>query len=173
MAKKTAKKETASKESKERKLDIFNEIFPAIDHRNMNLWSKLTDDQKKEFSPWLIQRWISGTDQTAELQEYFIQALNERVNINMNELSSKISGHPELLWMLLASCGLRKNYRRTFLPGPKSIKKDKIYQFLADLYPTLGNQELELIRSINDESDLYAIAESMNISRSDLNEIFK
>lgn len=166
-----ATKPKATKEKaapKERKLDIFQEVLPAVDRRNMDFWNKITDDQKKEFSPWLIQRWVSSSDGSTDIQEYFIQAINERVNINMKELKN----HPELSWMLLASCGIRRAYRRSWIGVSKGVKKDKIMIFLQELYPTAGEQELELIRSINDEAELHYLAESMNLNKSEIKEIF-
>jgi hypothetical protein len=165
MAKKPAAKDS---KPKERKLDIFQEVLPAVDRRNMDFWNKMTDEQKKEFSPWLIQRWVSSVDGSPEVQEYFIQAINERVNINMKELKN----HPELSWMLLASCGIRKAYRRSWIGASKGIKKDKISDFIAELYPSAGEQEIELMRVINNEEELKQVAEQMNLNRSEIKEVF-
>jgi hypothetical protein len=165
MAKKPAAKDT---KPKERKLDIFQEVLPAVDRRNMDFWNKMTDEQKKEFSPWLIQRWVSSSDGSDGVQEYFIQAINERVNINMKELKN----HPELSWMLLASCGIRKAYRRAWIGASKGVKKDKISDFIAELYPSAGEQEIELMRIINNEEELKQVAEQMNLNRSEIKEVF-
>ena len=166
MAKKPVKAKDES--PKERKLDMFREVLPAIDRRHMGFWNDLSDEQKKELSPWLIQRWASSAEGQSGWQEYFIQATNERVNMHMADLSK----HPELLWMLLASTGAKKNFRRSWLGASKRAKKDKIMEFLSELYPNVGEQELELLRSINDESELKQVAEQMNIKSSEIKEVF-
>ena len=154
--------------AKARKLDLFQEVFPALDKRNFDFWNSLKEEQRKELSPWLIQRWISSTDASTEWQEYFLQAVNERVNVSMKDLTA----HPELQWMLLASCGARKAFRRAWIGTAKAPKKDKIMQFLQELYPAAGEQELELLRALNNETELRDIAESMNIKKSELKEVF-
>jgi hypothetical protein len=163
--KKTTAKDTAPKE---RKLDIFREVLPAIDRRDMTFWSRMTDEQKKEFGPWLIQRWTASAEGSPGVQEYFVQAANERVNINMKELKD----HPELQWMLLASCGIKKAYRRSWIGAAKGVKKDRVSEFIAELYPSAGEQEIELMRIINDEQELKQIAEQMNLKRSEIKEVF-
>lgn len=166
-----ATKTKATKEKsapKERKLDIFQEVLPGIDRRNMDFWNGITDEQKKEFSPWLIQRWAASAEGSPGVQEYFIQAVNERSNINMKELKD----HPELQWKLLASCGIKKTYRRSWIGAAKGIKKDRVTEFIAELYPSAGEQEIELMRVINDESELKQIAEQMNLKRSEIKEVF-
>jgi hypothetical protein len=166
-----ATKPKATKEKaapKERKLDIFQEVLPGIDRRNMEFFGKLSDEQKKEFSPWLVQRWAASVEGSAGVQEYFIQAVNERSNINMKELKD----HPELQWMLLASCGIKKAYRRSWIGAAKGVKKDKITEFISELYPSAGEQEIELMRIINDESELKQIAEQMNLKKSEIKEVF-
>jgi broad specificity phosphatase PhoE len=168
MVKKTTKTKEKDTAPKERKLDMFREVIPAIDRRNMNFWTDLSDEQKKELSPWLVQRWASSAEAQAEWQEYFIQATNERVNMHMADLSK----HPELLWMLLASTGAKKGFRRSWLGASKRAKKDHIMEFLGELYPNAGEQELELLREINDEAELKQIAEQMNLKTSEIKEVF-
>lgn len=155
--------------SKERKLDMFREVLPAIDARDMSFWDKMTDEQKKEFSPWLVQRWVSCVEGPGNLQEYFIQAINERANISMNDLKQ----HSELQWKLLASCGIKKRtYKRNWIGASKGVKKDRISAFIADLYPSAGKQEIELMRMINDEEELKQIAEQMNFTKAEIKEVF-
>jgi len=166
-AKKTTKpKETTA--TKERKLDLFREVLPALDRRNLGWYGTLSDEQKKEYSPWLLQRYATAVENNPDAHEYFIQAFNERSNKHMNDLKN----HPELLWMLQASCGVGRNYRRSWLGAGKRVPKDRVTEFISELYPAAGEEEIDLMRAINDEKDLREIAEQMNFKRSEIKEVF-
>jgi len=168
MATKKTKAKTTEPATKERKLDLFQEVLPAITRRDFGFYNSMTEEQKKEFSPWLVQRWCTGADDPG-WHEYFIQATNERTNLHMGDL---VKEHKELLWMLLASTGTRKNVRRTFPGAPKGNKKDQVRLFLEDLYPLAGEQEIDVLRAVNDEGELREVAEKMNIKRSEIKDMF-
>ena len=43
----------------ERNLDIFW-VLNQLDSKNFELWDQLTEDQRKEVSPFVILRWLTG-----------------------------------------------------------------------------------------------------------------
>lgn len=169
MATKKTKTKPQDSAPKERKLDLFREVLPAISQRNLGFYEGLSEEQKKEFSPWLVQRWCTGIENNPDWQAYSIQAVNERTNINMGALTKE---HKELLWMLLASTGVRKTFRHVFPGSPKGAVKDQIRHFIEQIYPLAGEQEIDVLRAIHGEDELKEVAEKMNIKRSDIKDIF-
>lgn len=61
------------------KLDIINEMAQ-LDLRNRQFYDELTDEERKKFSTYLMLRWGSVVNGIPELQQYYLQAMNERVN---------------------------------------------------------------------------------------------
>src|SRR3546814_9494510 len=56
-----------------------------------------SDLEKKAFSPLVIMRWISGVKGSREINEYYLQMVNEMINQNLWD--SCLSKHPELLYI--------------------------------------------------------------------------
>ena len=56
----------------------------------------------------------------------------------------EVSKHPELQWLLLSACGVGKIQFHPYLKPPNARKKkDKISNFLSDIYPHIKNDEIE------------------------------
>ena len=83
-------------------LDIKRELS-AVDLRNYEFYDKLTPEEKKEFSPYILMRYVSNVDGDRDLQEWFIERTNELVNKDHWTLSKN---HKALLWKLFAGCGI-------------------------------------------------------------------
>jgi hypothetical protein len=92
-----------------------------------------------------------------ELASYYLMATNQRVNSNYFSLSK----HPKLVWQLLCtvSPGMGKQFHQWV--GNKKKKKDKsneIRKTLAEMYPNMKNDELDLMTSITTTKELKAHA---------------
>jgi muramidase (phage lysozyme) len=74
------------------KLDIF-EVLNNISSNNFEYLNTLTDDQLKEFRPFLIQQWLKGATTN---KDYHILLTNEFCN----QYIFKLSKHPKLLYKL-------------------------------------------------------------------------
>jgi len=61
------------------KLDIGNEMRQ-LDRKNRNFYDELTDEERKKFSNYLMIRWGSSVNGSADLQEFYVIATNERLN---------------------------------------------------------------------------------------------
>jgi hypothetical protein len=134
----------AKKEKKQRTLDIFNQVLPAVDTRQKDFYSNLTEEQQKEFSPWLVQRYVSSVNHTnQEWIEHYLIMTNEIVNINF----SVIKDH-DMLWKLLCIVGIGKslgNYGHPFIPPPAGPKKSNAFKaWLHEQYNHLSEQEIDL-----------------------------
>lgn len=108
-----------------RALDIFR-VLGAADKKQADFYAKLTDDERKEFQPFLVTRWMSGTPNPSQ-----VCLLNEFVNPYAFSLTS----HKQLLWQLLTICTSGKSQRYVWnkLPSkretgrPNAVKAVKEY----------------------------------------------
>lgn len=73
------------------KLDIFK-LIDRLQRKDINFFSSLSEEEKKGFQPVVVQRWISGTNNSNQ-----IIAINEFLNRYVFSLSK----HPELLYYLM------------------------------------------------------------------------
>jgi hypothetical protein len=161
----TKKKEPASAKYQ---LPI-EQVMAAIDLRKGDYYSKLDDDGRKALSTFMAQRWASQVQGTREVQEEYLLNVNDYSNI---DYIATTSAHEELRWRALAIVGLGSKLRHEFIP-PKAQKKDKLSAWLIEQFPHLGDEEIELFRSLNGQDVLQDIAVAQNMGNKDLKELFK
>lgn len=125
---------------KEHKLDIWA-VLKAADQGDLNFYSNLSDDQKKEFIPYVLMRWMSAVNNTA-LSEHYITTTNSFINIGFWELVN----HPELQWKLFAACGAGITQRHAWIPNSKKTSTSKLNRLLCEFNPSLNDTELHLIK---------------------------
>jgi hypothetical protein len=108
-----------------RALDIFR-VLGSADKKQADFYAKLTLEERKEFQPFLVARWMSGTSAAVQ-----ICLLNEFVN----PYAFSLTNHKQLLWQLLTICSTGKSQRYVWnkLPAkretgrPNAIKCVKEY----------------------------------------------
>ena len=77
------------KAPKKRELDL-NRVLSAVDNKNYNFYDNLTEAELKEFSPFVLMRFVSNVDsRDRDIQEWFVEMTNELVNKNHWDLSMK------------------------------------------------------------------------------------
>lgn len=132
------------------KLDLFGEVLPAIDRRDMEFYDRLTDDQKKGFAPPVALRAASGLQYDGPLSEHYIWLINERANVDFYNIWE----HPELQYRLLASCGVGRTQRHKWIANaPKGRKADKVTDFIGRFWPDANDAELSIImKQFTDET---------------------
>ena len=82
------------------------------------------------------------------------------------------SAHEELRWQVLALVGLGQRLQHEFVP-PRGQKKDRLTEWLTELFPQFSEEEIKLFKMINDESVFKESAESMNIVDKKVKDLFK
>lgn len=90
-----------------RKLDIFA-LFKKIDAGDHGFYEKLSPDEQKDFSPLIVQRWMSSG---SELQLMMLNSITNRVIFALPK-------HRELVAKLLVTCSDRSHSRKTWLKMP-------------------------------------------------------
>jgi hypothetical protein len=140
---------------KNKHVDLFNDMIPAVDMNIKELWDAVTDDGRKEIKGdmWNLNRYISNVKTTnKEVQQHYVLTVNEYYNKNWNDLQKN---HPKLLWMLLCMCNYdgKTKFFHEWLPVGKAPTNKKA-KFLAELYPDMRADELELLAKINTDKEL-------------------
>ena len=133
------------------KLSIANEMAE-FDRKNRNFYNSLTDDERKRFSNYLMIRWGSAVQGTAELQGYYLQSCNHYLNKRFFD----INRHPKLQWLCATavSPGLGKQTHTWIAPRKKESGASSIRKQLAELYPHLKDDEIALMAQINTKKDI-------------------
>ena len=133
------------------KLNIANEM-KMFDHKVRNFYDDLTDEERKKFSNYLMIRWGSSVQGGQELQEFYVIATNERLNKHF----FNINKHPKLQWLLATTVSPDMGTQRHQWiapkkkePGAGSLKKQ-----LAELFPNMKSDEIELLTSITTKKEL-------------------
>jgi hypothetical protein len=133
------------------KLSIQNEMAE-FDRKNREFYDSLTDEERKKFSNYLMIRWGSAVQGSRELQEFYVIATNERLNKRFFD----INRHPRLQWLCATtvSPGLGTQRHPWIAPKKREAGASGIRKQLAELYPHLKDDEVELMSRINDKKDL-------------------
>ena len=135
------------------KLSINNEMAQ-FDRKNRAFYDELTVDEKKKFSNFLMIRYGSSVQGSRDLQEFYLIATNERLNKNF----FAINRHPKLQWLAATtvSPGMGTQRHQWIAPKKKEPGAGSIRKQLAELYPHLRDDELELMAEINTKRDIDA-----------------
>lgn len=133
------------------KLSIQNEMAQ-FDLKNREFYNELTDEERKKFSNYLMIRWGSAVQGSRELQEFYVIATNERLNKRFFD----INRHPRLQWLCATtvSPGLGTQRHPWIAPRKKEPGASGIRKQLAELYPHLKDDEVELMSRINTKKDI-------------------
>jgi len=139
--------------AKERKLDLFNKVIPAIDKKRYDLYDNLTEEELKEFQTLVIMMWAANIQENDPvLQHYYTASINHHANKNFFSLHK----HPKLQWLtIVAGSPELGNYRRKWI-GTKKVKDPNadIKKQLAKIYPTYKEQDIEVLSNFVTKKDL-------------------
>lgn len=143
-----------------KKLDIF-EILGAIDLGGKTIWTELSDNEKKQVTFVVLNRWCSSINGTREQQELAVLKTNEYFNKNLFNIStSKSNDHRQLLWYLLCMSGdTKKIERHNWIKLEKVLSKDKKTKIIHQLKPELGTQEVQTLAAITTDDELKKLVE--------------
>lgn len=164
---------------KNKHIDLFKDMIPAVDMGMKELWDAATDEGKKEIKGdlWNLNRYISSVkNPSRELQEYFILVVNERYNKNWNEISK----HPQLQWLTLCSCsydgpdahdskGNKKTYFHEWLPLKKTANKKE--ELILELFPNMKRSDAATLASITTKEELKQYCQDLGWDKKKINDL--
>jgi hypothetical protein len=108
----------------------FNEAFDlfqflgALSKRDINAFEKLTPEAQKAVAPFVLQRWMTGTSDAAQIV---------RINTFVNPFTFSLGQDKALLCKLLAAAATGKTGRYSWIKGPgakaEKLRLEAIKQF--------------------------------------------
>lgn len=140
------------------KLNIANEMA-VFDRKDREFYDNLTDEERKKFSNYLMIRWGSSVQGSRDLQEFYVISCNERLNKHF----FAINRHPKLQWLCATtvSPGLGTHRHQWISPKKKEAGANALQKQLAELFPNMKTDEIELLASITDKKELAAYLKSL------------
>jgi hypothetical protein len=133
------------------KLNIANEM-QQLDLKNRQFYNELTPEERKKFSNFLMIRWGSSVQGPRELQEYYVQSCNHYFNKHF----FSINKHPELQWLCATavSPGMGAHRHQWIAPKKKEGSNSAVRKKLAELHPSMKDDELDLLAKITTKQEL-------------------
>ena len=133
------------------KLNIANEMR-VFDRKDRTFYDELTTEERKKFSNYLMIRWGSCVEGSAELQEFYLVATNERLNKHF----FTVNRHPKLQWLMATtvSPGMGTFKHNWIAPKKKEAGAGSIKKQLAELFPHLKDDEIDVLAEITDKKDI-------------------
>ena len=140
----------------------IKDILAAIDMGAKNVWDEITDDERKQVSFWLLNRYVSSVAGNREKQELALFKTNEYYNKNY----MVVSKHPKLQWQLLCLSGntgkieyhpwigVKKKEGKNIAAGIKLIKQ---------IYPNMKEDEVEPLAGTSTKKELKELAEGHGV----------
>jgi hypothetical protein len=133
------------------KLHISNEMAQ-FDNKNRDFYTELTAEEKKKFATFLMIRYGSSVTGGRDLQEFYLIATNERLNKHFFAMHR----HPQLQWLMATTVSPGMGtFRHNWISNKKKeVSTTSIKKQLAEIYPELKDDELELMAQLNTKKDV-------------------
>tara|TARA_Y100001937_G_scaffold126518_1_gene195983 strand:+ start:1544 stop:2008 length:465 start_codon:yes stop_codon:yes gene_type:complete len=145
----------------------IKDIMAAVDRKDYEYYSRLTDEQRKSLNLWMTQRYASSVQ--GKYAGHYLVMINEFMNTNWSDISK----HPELQWKLMCLAGVGKSQFHPFVKVPKAKrKKDKVEEMVREIFPLAKTDEVELLMNMNTKDDLKVLAEIHGFDDKSIKEIF-
>lgn len=152
-----AKTKTPNEEKFENQdFDLFGALA-AIEKKDYGYYDRLTEEQKKKFTPFMMIKWFTyvNTNNT-QLEQFYLLSANEYVNKYL--FNENVYEHPKLIWLMLcaASPGNAKFMKRSWIPQIREkvsqLKEEctekEIKDYYTKTYPNTDKEVLDEISSV-------------------------
>tara|TARA_B100001057_G_scaffold164667_1_gene165218 strand:+ start:3884 stop:4339 length:456 start_codon:yes stop_codon:yes gene_type:complete len=145
----------------------IKDILAAVDMGATNVWDELSDEEKKQVSFYLLNRYVSSVKGDREKQELAVFKTNEYYNKHFFTLQK----HKKLLWQLLCLSGNTGNimYHEWIGHKKKNGDNSKATKFLSNMFPNMKQDEVELLARISTKKELREYAEAHGTNKKDVN----
>jgi hypothetical protein len=133
-------------------LYIGNEMA-AYDRKDRDYYDKFTDEERKQFSTYLMLRYGASVGGNADLQAYYLMATNKYVNKHFFDLNK----HTKLQWLMCTTVSPNMgNQFHYWLAAKKKEGKstNKLRKVVASLYPNMKSDEMDMFMSMNTEKEI-------------------
>jgi len=134
----------------------LKDVLAAIDLNAKNVWDELTDEERKQVSFYLLNRYVSSVKGTREKAELAVFKTNEYYNKGFFVLQK----HKKLLWQLLCMSGNTGKIQYHEWIGYKHKKtSNKDQKELEKIYPNMKEDELQLMLSLMTKKEFKELLE--------------
>mgnify|MGYP001392991738 CR=1 FL=1 len=139
----------------------IKDILAAIDMGAKEIWNELSEEEKKQVSFYLLNRYVSSQKGSRDSQELAVFKTNEYYNKHFFTLQK----HKKLLWQLLCLAGNTKKIQYHEWIGHKRKGSDnsKVAKLLRTLYPNKKEDEIELLAKISTKKEVLQLAKDNGI----------
>src|SRR5690606_12990036 len=117
-------------------------VLSAIDTKKYNFYSNLKSEEQKQYTGFVLMRFMSSAPDQGGLHAYFVEAVNQIVNTDFWTTNAK---HPELIHKLLCMTGLGNKHYHQWIAGPKRPAGDKVSAIFKKIYPGINVYELKML----------------------------
>jgi hypothetical protein len=154
--------------AKNKYVDLFNDMIPAVDMGLHELWDAASEEGQKEIKKdlWNLNRYISSVKTSnREIQEYFILTVNEYYNKDWNAISK----HPKLQWLTLCTCRHedKKKFFHEWIPLKKNINRKE--EILLELFPNMKGADVRTLAAITAEDEIKQYCEGLGWDNKQIN----
>lgn len=145
------------------KLDIFDTLSKIDNPKSGNIYSKLTDDEKKGFAPLVVMRWMTGTSDERQII---------LINNFVNPFVFSLGQHPELLMKLMQVSSSKVSRRYQWLPVKNKKRKVEAWRAVAE-YFDMTDREVGLIVPFPSNEEVLSMAEYLGWQKEDIKKLEK
>lgn len=157
------------------KLNLF-ELLDSISLKNVGYFDNLSEDQKKEFSPLVIMRWLTGCNNSRSNPARQIYFINEFVNPYVFSLRNKIykHDHSKLLYdlMTITTIGKKFNYKFIKKQNKRGSKYPKATAVVKQIFQYSSRDAQEAVNILKKE-EIISMALSIGCQDNEIKDIKK
>tara|TARA_B100002019_G_scaffold9385_1_gene7429 strand:+ start:1714 stop:2169 length:456 start_codon:yes stop_codon:yes gene_type:complete len=141
----------------------LKDILAAVDMGAKEIWKELSEEERKQVSFYLLNRYVSSQKGNRDSQELAVFKTNEYYNKHFFTLQK----HKQLLWQLLCLAGNTKKiqYHEWIGHKKKGVSNSKAVKFLQKIYPNMKQDEVELLARISTKKELFALGEAYGMDK--------
>ncbi len=153
---------------KNKHVDLFKDMIPAVDMGLKELWDAATDEGRKEIKGdfWNLNRYISNVkSNNRELQEHYVLTVNEFYNKNWNDIQQ----HPKLVWQTLCLCSHESKKVQFHEYIPLKTQKNKKEEFLAEQFPNMKRADIATLAAITSDKEIKQYCEDLGWEKKAIN----
>ncbi len=147
---------------KDRRLNIFN-VLSRISTKDREYYNALEDSERKELQPFVVMRWLTGTDDARQL--YFINEL-------VNRFVFDFTHHKELMYdlMCVATSGNARRYRWMKTASRKGAKLPTAIDIIKR-YFRYNTREAHEVLPILTNDQVMEFAEDLGLQKEEISKL--
>lgn len=143
--------------------DLF-EALAKLSSGDLQWYDRLSPEDKKAASPFVLGRWLTGTSDTAQLI---------RLNTFVNPYVFSLGQEKALLFKLMAAACTGKSKRYNWLKAPGAKTAPKLKLLAIEQYYDVTSREARLYESSVPAGDVINMAEELGWDSEELKKLKK